>query len=205
MAEELKLPILDGVITPGLLTGSPIPRGATRKLLFAETERERQTFPNLPGKHLSLRKVSRGSWELVDDQIGSVSARCTHKAPTRFPHVITSQERNYEWRRVGKRQLDARSRIRDLTNATTGSAVLRRSGVHFGRKAGTQVTLAGQTELSFPVWGKGRSSALMWAIDQSGKTLIEYRYVPSKRQVHSRYIRWGRDRDQTGRCENRTH
>ena len=67
--EELMPPTQGAVVDPvlrGDAAGSQSKRAA-RKRLLAEVESEWHNFPNLPGTHLSWRKVGRGSWELIND------------------------------------------------------------------------------------------------------------------------------------------
>ena len=73
--EELMPPTQGAVVDPvlrGDAAGSQSKRAA-RKRLLAEVESEWHNFPNLPGTHLSWRKVGRGSWELINDSNGAVS------------------------------------------------------------------------------------------------------------------------------------
>lgn len=153
-------------------------RKAVRQAILQQAQAEWRGFPDLPGKHLYLRKSGWSSWELVNDGTGMVEVRCASSAFARFPKAVIHQGRTYEWRRVGKRQLVANSRVRELVNMTTKSPVLRRSGVHFNGRAGTRISLAG-TEFIFPVRGR-RASAVMSAVDRLGNHVIEYR--STKRQ-----------------------
>jgi hypothetical protein len=74
---------------------------------------------------------------------------------------------------VGKKKLLASSRVRDLVNVRTGSSALRRSGVHFGGRAGTKMVL-GEKEFTFPIRGE-EPYAVMSAVDGSGNRTVEYR------------------------------
>ncbi len=152
---------------------SPSKRAA-KKSRLAELKREWDDFPNLPGKHFSVRRANRGlsrllgtrpTRELVDDSNGAVVATGRYKAVTfkRIPHVVTFQGRTLKWRRVSRH-------VYDLIGVATNAPVLRRSGVHFAGQATSQVTLGSQVKFDFPVRGK-----LMSAIDESGDSLIQYR------------------------------
>ena len=177
--EELMPPTQGAVVDPvlrGDAAGSQSKRAA-RKRLLAEVESEWHNFPNLPGTHLSWRKVGRGSWELINDSNGAVSTRRERRRSTPRGHVFTSQGRTYAWQRVSSRW---KSPAADLVNVATNAQVLRISGGHFNGRAGTRVTLTGQGEIQFPVRGTG-GRALMSAIDESGNCLVEYRSVQAKR------------------------
>ena len=76
-----------------------------------------------------------------------------------------------------------------LVNVDTNAPVLRLSGLHFDRKAGTILTVNGQEPLHFPVRG-APSGPLMSATDGSGSRLIEYRLVRAQRTSRSDFFGW---------------
>ena len=152
----------------------PPPRGSkkairkgVREAILKQAEIEWHRFPELPGKHLSLRKSGWNSWEYVNQVTGLVEMRCESGQFTRFPKSVSYQGRTYEWRRVGKRKFMQAARVRDLVNVGTKSPVLRRTGRHFEGQARTRIVIPGR-DLTFPVKGP-RQSAVMSAIDGSGQ------------------------------------
>lgn len=160
----------------------PPPSGSKRTIRKAVTqadlkqaELEWRGFPELPGNHLSLRKSGRTTWEYVNDSTGTVVVSCASSMFARFPSSVIYQGRTYEWRRVGNREWNVALRVRDLVNVVTNSQVLRRTGIHLDRQAGTKIVLSG-TVFSFPVKGP-RSSAVMWAVDKSGNHVVGYRSI----------------------------
>jgi hypothetical protein len=151
--------------------------------VLAEVERDWEDFPNLPGQHLSWRKTSRRCWELTSDSNGAVRVRREDKFRMRSAVFLsppsgtyTSQGRTYEWQWVGRRKVQAASRVGDLVNTATNAPVLRMTGVHFNGDDATSVNLAGKGEIRFPVRGH-KKCALMSATDESGNSLVEYRTV----------------------------
>jgi hypothetical protein len=69
----------------GAVSPFPPPPGSKRQLrkkvvqaVKGQREAEWSEFPNLPGKHFSMRKAGRGSYELVCDERGVVTARCRY-------------------------------------------------------------------------------------------------------------------------------
>jgi len=180
--EQLTLPTRSALITSVTRdeVSEPRSRRAAREPFSQEVEAGWHNFPNRPGKHLSMRQTGRDSWDLVADSSGTVSARCAHKTSIQVPHTVTSDGRTYVWRRVGRRSLFASHKVVDLVDVEANAPVLRMSGFHLNRRAGTRLTLVGQRELRFPVTGR-KWRALMSAIDESGNSLIDYRFVPSAR------------------------
>ena len=146
--------------------------------MLKQAESEWRQFPGLPGTHLTLKKSGWHSWEYENAITGVVEMRCESSSRIRFPKSVSYEGRTYAWRRVGKREFMQAARVRDLVDVGTESSVLRRTGRHFDRKAGTRIVTSG-TELSFPVTGR-RECAVMSAIDGSGNSLIEYRSIKWK-------------------------
>jgi hypothetical protein len=161
-------------------------RKGVRQAILKQAEIEWRRFPDLPGKHLYLRKADWHSWEYVNYSVDRVEMRCENSASTRFPKSVSCQGRTYEWRRVGKRKFMQNARVRDLINVQTGSPVLRRTGRHFEGRAGTRIVTPG-SEISFPVKGR-RRSAVMSAIDGSGNRLIEYRSITRDSKLTSEIV-----------------
>jgi hypothetical protein len=141
----------------------------------AEYKRQWLAFPNVPGTRLSWRRVKWRTWELVP-RSGSVWATLhleggSFVGPERC--VITVKDQKFEmlggsWG-VGKADQSDRHLV-----SSKGTSVLQRSGVHFGRAAGTSVRLSHQGVYTFPVTGQF-NTGLMSAVDRAGNTLIRYR------------------------------
>jgi hypothetical protein len=156
-------------------------RQAVRKAAVKQGEGDWFSFRSFPGEHRCLRKTGRNSWEYINENTGRVEIRFsspfTSLLPasvftSRLPSSVSYQGSTYEWRRVGNRKLLASSRVRDLVNVRTGSSALRRSGVHFGGRAGTKMVL-GEWEFTFPV--RSDTFLVMSAVDGSGGRMVEYR------------------------------
>lgn len=180
----------------GAVSPFPPPPGSKKEIrkkvvqaVREQREAEWSEFPNLPGKRFSMRKAHRGSYELVNDETGVVTASCRHSALRRFPRSITNRGHTYAWRRVGKRQFVAERRVVDLVNVATNAPILRLSGIHFDHKAGTILTMKGQDPLRFPVRG-APSGDLMSATDGSGNRLIEYRLDRAQRKSRTDFFGW---------------
>jgi hypothetical protein len=188
--EELK-PLYDNAIT------DPVSKRTARKWARVEKRLQRyeerpdirerrelfedhRNFPNLPGMHMSWRLAGQGSWGLTADSNDVVSASGSRKG------VLTSQGRTYVWRRVDERGFwDAG--MEELVNTATNAPILRMSGRHWHGEGDTRITLTGKRELQFPVRGSD-AFGLMSAIDESGKSLVEYRSVFSKHLSRFKYI-----------------
>lgn len=192
MADEAELKRSPDAVLRGDFFGWRSKVAARRRMsaeLQDEVESDWQNFPNLPGRHLTVKKAGRGSWELVNDVNGAVVVTSRQKRfrPEQmftYHRAFTYQGRTYKWRRLGKKELATNSQSgknlvwpasMDLVNVATGVAVLRSDGHHFDRRAGARVYLTGRGELSFPVRGRTGTRALMSAVDESGNTLIQYR------------------------------
>ena len=134
-------------------------------------------FPDLVGTRLSCRSVKGGSWELVTAS-GVLWASWRGRQ-----RVIRVRGRDYTWQHEQVKGIrnhlkyDPLKRPPDseLVDAATRTTVLRVSGTHFSRKAGTRITLPDQTSIELPVTGTRPLNATMAAVDGSGNTLIRYR------------------------------
>jgi hypothetical protein len=161
-------------------------RKAVTKAVLKQAQLEWDAFPELPGNHLYLRKSGPTTWEYVNDTTGTVAVSCASSLFVRFPRSVTYQGRTYEWRRAGNRKFVAASRVRDLVNVATNSQVLRRRGIHIDQGAGTKIIVGG-AEFSFPVKGP-RSSAVMWAVDESAQHLVCYRSIKHQSKLTTEIV-----------------
>jgi hypothetical protein len=75
--------------------------------------------------------------------------------------------RNYEMRLV--------KRERQMIERISGREVLRSTGRHYNQQANTGVDLIGHGTLHFPVRRGGALYAEMSALDETGRSLLEYR------------------------------
>jgi hypothetical protein len=148
---------------------------ATKKEMMAKYKRQWLAFPNAPGTRLSWRRVKWRTWELAPES-GSAWATLrleggSFVGPERC--VITVKDQKFEMQggTWGVRTTDQSDRH---LVSSTGTSVLQRSGVHFGRSAGTSVRLSHQGVYTFPVTGHF-NTGLMSAVDRAGNTLIRYR------------------------------
>ena len=92
-------------------------RKRVRQAILRQAEIEWHLFPDLPGKHLYLRKSGRYSWECVNRTTGLVETRCDGSGFIRFPKSVSHRGKTYEWRRVGQRKFMQAARVRDLIDA----------------------------------------------------------------------------------------
>jgi hypothetical protein len=141
----------------------------------AQAESEWNLFADLPGKHLLYQKTAWNSWGWINTSTQDTEMTSVYNGFGPKPKTISYQDRTYGWRRDGRKKFLAENRVRDLINLSTGSPLLRRSGQHFNRADSTKVTL-GRTVYSFPVIGRP-SRAVMAAIDERGRRVVEYRVV----------------------------
>ncbi len=141
----------------------------------AQAEADWNLFADLPGKHLLHLKTGWNSWEWINLSTRNVEMTSVHNGIGPKPKTISYQGSTYGWQRVGRKKVLAEHRVRDLINLSTGSPLLRKSGQHFNRADATKITL-GRTVYSFPVIGQP-SHAVMTAIDEGGRRVVEYRVV----------------------------
>lgn len=70
-----------------------------------------------------------------------------------------------------------------------GSLILRRTGMHFNRKASTCIELADGRTIVLPVTGRQLTESAMKATDESGNVLVRYRFNPRKFNDHIGFCR----------------
>ncbi len=142
---------------------------AVRKHARVEAEREWLVFPDLPGTHLSWRKIGWGKWELVA-QNERVWVTMTHRIfkPSSIADTsLTYEERPMQPPKEGSHQwVDAR-----------GESICTVTGSHWDRNEGCSMTFGTLGTLSFPVKGKW-NRAVMSAINEEGDVPIRYRLNP---------------------------
>jgi hypothetical protein len=164
-------------------------RAEAKKADVAQAKADWQAFPKLAGTHLSIRRSSRGVWELVTSS-NSVGATSRGGYFTRPASTINARGRTYRWQRSESRRAALRELAatrtpseRSVVDATTGLPTLTMTGRHFNFKAGTKVMWADGTTVTLPARGRKAGNAVMSAIDESGTVLIHYRLLSQKRNI----------------------
>ena len=153
--------------------GSIDPVGAGqigKKQARADFRRDLLAFSDLPGTHLSWRRIGWGKRDLIADD-GHTWATMKYRAHR--PTSIEDGWSTYEIEVLQPRQrgLQWVDESRNCIAVVTGS--------HSNGRASTTMTLAGVGSLSFPAEGRW-NGALMSALDDSGHTLIRYRLNPTR-------------------------
>ncbi len=141
-----------------------------KKQAQAETSREWQAFPELPGTHLSWRKVGWEKRELMASG-GEVWATITRSIVK--PTSIADDTGTYEKRPLQPRQGGTHQWV-----DAAGKSICIVRGRHYSGRAHTSMALADHGIIAFPVTGRW-NRAVMSAIDESDNTLVRYRLNPT--------------------------
>jgi hypothetical protein len=146
--------------------------GTTQR--WAACDEAWESFPELPGEHLSWYQTARGRSEIVakDGQVlAAVEGVRLFPLPglaPRPPRRVTIGQVTYQ---VGGRLFGAR------VTAPDGSTILSFTGKNFEREAGAVVHMPDGRSLRFPVQGTSKGNAVMTAIDDVGGSVFRLRQV----------------------------
>ncbi len=152
-----------------MVDGSARPTRKARRLVEQDhLQNLKREWVALPGTHLEWHPTGNRSWRLAssDDSVwANVRIRRGQLRAALFD--VEVDDRRYEMR--------LSSRERQMIDVASGQEVLRSTGRHYNEKADTRVDLFGGGTLNFPVRTTGALYAVMSALDESGRSLIEYR------------------------------
>ena len=140
-----------------------------RRLLEQEHAQSlKREWDGLPGTHLEWHPMESRSWRLVSPEHSvwaSVRIRRGGLRGALFEVEVGGQ--SYEMRLL--------KRERQMIEIVSGREVLRSTGRHYNQRANTRVDLFDRGTLHFPVRQRGALYAVMSALDDTGRSLVEYR------------------------------
>jgi hypothetical protein len=140
-------------------------RAAKRQFIEEYVQQQQKEWDALPGTRLVWCLVGTEGWQLISPD-GSVWAGvCLRHGQIRD---VAVGGRAYELRRPNIKH------DRRMIEVNGGREVLRSTGRHYAKQANTRVELFDRGTLHFPVRELGEI-AVMSALDESGRSLLEYR------------------------------